>query len=68
MSRVCSSGWVETGAIRYNTLEPKNFKRVLGRGDFTYGSMTIQSRDLKGNLYDENDGFLLCICSYFIMM
>jgi hypothetical protein len=48
------SGWVQTGYIRYNTLEQKNFKRVVGRGDFTYGSMSIASRDLLGNLYDVN--------------
>jgi hypothetical protein len=47
-----TNGWLETGAIRYNTLEPKNFKRILGRGDFTFGSMFIQSRDLSSNLFD----------------
>ena len=47
-----TSGYVETGLIRFNTLEPKNFKRVVGRGDFTYGSMSIQTRDLATNLYD----------------
>jgi hypothetical protein len=48
------SGWVQTGYIRYNTLEQKNFKRVVGRGDFTKGSMSLASRDLSGNLYDIN--------------
>jgi hypothetical protein len=48
------SGWIQTGYIRYNTLEQKNFKRVVGRGDFSKGSMSIASRDLKGNLYDVN--------------
>jgi hypothetical protein len=47
-----TNGYLETGLIRYNTLEPKNFKRVIGRGDFTYGSMSIQTRDIAGNLYD----------------
>jgi hypothetical protein len=47
-----TNGYVETGLIRYNTLEPKNFKRVIGRGDFTYGSMSIQTRDIAGNLFD----------------
>ena len=74
------SGWLQTGYIRFNTLEQKNFKRVVGRGDFgtpplylanysndpqlivdtfnnsvngtSKGSMTISSRDMKGNLYD----------------
>jgi hypothetical protein len=47
-----TSGYIETGLIRYNTLEPKNFKRVIGRGNFAYGSMSIQTRDINGNLYD----------------
>ena len=57
------SGWLQTGQIRYNTLEQKNFKRVVGRGDFgiapsststavTKGSMSISSVDTKGNIYD----------------
>jgi len=33
-----TSGYLTTGYIRFNTLEPKNFKRLLGRGDFEYGS------------------------------
>ena len=48
------SGWIQTGYIRYNTLEQKNFKRVVGRGDFSKGSMSIATRDLSGNLYDVN--------------
>jgi hypothetical protein len=47
-----NSGYIETGLVRYNTLEPKNFKRVVGRGNFTYGSLSIQTRDSAGNLYD----------------
>ena len=59
-----TNGWVQTGLIRYNTLELKNFKRVVGRGDFgiadssqypnglTKGSMTIASVDAAGNRYD----------------
>jgi hypothetical protein len=47
-----TNGYIETGLIRYNTLEPKNFKRVIGRGDFKYGSMSVQTRDLLGNLFD----------------
>lgn len=47
-----TNGYIETGLIRFNTLEPKNFKRIVGRGDFTYGSMSIQTRDTAGNLYD----------------
>jgi hypothetical protein len=63
-TEIYPSGWLQTGYIRYNTLEPKNFKRIVGRGDFglaastadptgtTKGSMTISSVDDKGNIYD----------------
>lgn len=47
-----SDGYVQTGLIRYNTLEPKNFKRIVGQGLFTYGSMSIQTVDTNGNIYD----------------
>jgi hypothetical protein len=47
-----SDGYVQTGLIRYNTLEPKNFKRIVGQGSFTYGSMSIQTVDANGNIYD----------------
>lgn len=47
-----TSGYLTTGNIRYGTLEPKNFKRLLGRGDFTYGSMTLETVDKSGVEYD----------------
>jgi len=47
-----ASGYITTGNIRYSTLEPKNFKRLLGRGDFTYGSMTLETVDRDGTEYD----------------
>ncbi len=47
-----STGYITTGFIRYNTLEPKNFKRLLGRGDFTYGSMTLETVDENNVEYD----------------
>lgn len=47
-----SDGYVQTGLIRYNTLEPKNFKRIVGQGSFTYGSMSIQTVDSNNNIYD----------------
>ena len=47
-----ASGYLTTGYIRYNTLEPKNFKRLLGRGDYTYGSMTLETVDKNGTEYD----------------
>lgn len=47
-----TTGFIATGNIRYGTLEPKNFKRLLGRGDFTYGSMTLETVDKDGVEYD----------------
>jgi hypothetical protein len=47
-----TTGFITTGNIRYGTLEPKNFKRLLGRGDFTYGSMTLETVDKDGIEYD----------------
>ena len=47
-----TSGYLTTGNIRYGTLEPKNFKRLLGRGDFTFGSMTLETVDKNGVEYD----------------
>lgn len=51
-SDLMPSGYITTGNIRYGTLEPKNFKRLLGRGDFTYGSMTLETVDKDGVEYD----------------
>jgi hypothetical protein len=45
-------GYIETGYIRYNTLEPKNFKRLVGRGEFEFGSMTLETVDAEGTEYD----------------
>jgi hypothetical protein len=42
-STLISSGYIKTGKIRYGTLEPKNFKRLIGRGIFKTGSMTLSS-------------------------
>jgi hypothetical protein len=46
------TGYLTTGNIRYGTLEPKNFKRLLARGNFTFGSMTLETVDSDGNEYD----------------
>lgn len=46
------SGYLQTGNIRYGTLEPKNFKRLLARGEFNYGSMTLETVDKNGVEYD----------------
>jgi len=47
-----TSGYLQTGFIRYNTLEPKNFKRLIGRGDFTKGSVSLNTVDEDGTEYD----------------
>ena len=47
-----ASGYLTTGYIRYNTLEPKNFKRLIGRGEFTNGSMTLETVDESGTEYE----------------
>ena len=51
-STLRTSGYLTTGNIRYGTLEPKNFKRLLGRGDFTYGSLILETVDKNGTEYD----------------
>ena len=51
-SELTPTGYLTTGNIRFNTLEKKNFKRLLGRGDFTYGSMTLDTVDQDGVEYD----------------
>ena len=60
-SNLVSSGYITTGYIRYGTLEPKNFKRLLGRGDFTYGTLSLETVDKDGVEYDHityGDGVL----------
>ena len=52
LSELTPTGYLSTGNIRYNTLEKKNFKRLLGRGDFTYGSMSLNTVDENGVVYD----------------
>jgi len=47
-----TTGYLTTGNIRYGTLEPKNFKRLLARGNYTFGSMTLETVDSDGNEYD----------------
>ena len=53
-TRLRTDGYVETGLIRYNTLEQKNFKRLVGHGLFDYGSLSLQTVDVNGNVYDVN--------------
>lgn len=52
MSQLTPTGYLTTGKIRYNTLEKKNFKRLLGRGDFTFGSTTLNIVSENGTVYD----------------
>lgn len=49
-----NDGYIQTGYIRFNTLERKHFKRLVGLGTFDYGSMSLQSVDYEGNVYDIN--------------
>jgi hypothetical protein len=49
-STLTTSGYLQTGAIRYGTLEPKNFKFVRARGVFTYGAMDIQTIEENGDI------------------
>ena len=45
------TGYVTTGAIRYGTLEPKNYKFIRARGDFSFGAMDIFAIDSSNNTY-----------------
>jgi hypothetical protein len=47
-------GYVQTGYIRFNTLEHKHFKRIVGLGSFDKGSMSLQTVDFNGIVYDVN--------------
>jgi hypothetical protein len=51
-STLISTGYITTGYIRYGTLEPKNFKRLLARGNFTKGSLTLATIDKNDIPYD----------------
>ena len=51
-STLNTTGYLTTGYIRYNTLEPKNFKRLVARGDFQFGSMTLETVTADGTEYD----------------
>ena len=46
-----SSGYLTTGAIRYGTLEPKNYKFIRARGDFSFGAMDIATVDSNNNTF-----------------
>jgi hypothetical protein len=40
---LAETGYLKTGKIRYGTLEPKNFKRLIARGTFTVGETLLSS-------------------------
>ena len=50
-STLVSTGYITTGAIRYGTLEPKNYKLIRARGDYSNGAMDIQSIGDDANIY-----------------
>jgi fructose-specific component phosphotransferase system IIB-like protein len=47
-----ATGYLTTGFIRFNTLEPKNFKRLIARGNYEYGSMTLETVIADGTEYN----------------
>ena len=51
-STLAATGSLTTGNIRYGTLEPKNFKRIIGRGVFTAGELTVSTLTSDATLYD----------------
>ena len=40
---LAATGSISTGKIRFSTLEPKNYKRLIARGSFTSGTFTLSS-------------------------
>ena len=51
-SELIPTGFLTTGYIRYNTLEPKNFKRLIARGNYEYGLMTLETVTADGTEYN----------------
>ena len=51
-SILATEGYIKTGKIRFNTLEPKHFERLLARGDYSSGSMTLLTVSNEGTEYD----------------
>jgi hypothetical protein len=44
-----ATGSITTGKIRFSTLEPKNYKRLIARGTFTSGEFTLSSLATEAN-------------------
>lgn len=51
-TNLMTTGYLQTGAIRFSTLEPKNFKFIRARGDYSNGGMDIYSIEENGDLYN----------------
>lgn len=51
-SELATTGYLQTGYIRYGTLEPKNFRRIIGRGQYTYGSLSVKTVVEDGTEYE----------------
>ena len=51
-STLVPNGYITTGAIRYGTLEPKNFKFIRARGDYSNGAMDLQAIDANNAVYN----------------
>jgi len=51
-SALVTSGYLTTGAIRYGTLEPKNYKLIRARGEYTNGAMDLQAIDSDAAVYN----------------
>jgi hypothetical protein len=51
-SNLITTGYLTTGNIRFGTLEPKNFKRLVGRGEFRYGTFVLETVDMNGTEYE----------------
>jgi hypothetical protein len=45
-------GFIQTGFIRYGTLEPKNFKRLRARGDYNNGGLLLAPVGSDGTVYE----------------
>ena len=52
VSTYATTGYLQTGYIRYGTLEPKNFKRVRCRGDYSTGGLLISPVGSDGTVYE----------------
>lgn len=51
-STLATDGYIQTGNIRFNTLEKKHFERLIARGNYDYGSMILLTVDKDGNQFD----------------